>query len=622
MNDIVAKEKTVRDILSGKYSVDFYQREYKWGDKQVAELVDDLVGEFEPQWGVGHEAEKILELRGYFLGSIIVSERDGVRYIVDGQQRLTTLTLLLMSLRGRVDDARKGQLNRLICSVYLGKEQFNLDVPEREKCLKALYEGRRFDAKGQHESVLNLVGRYAKVDEMLGGLVMEQNGSVLPFPFSHFSDWLLYRVCLAEIKAASDEEAYTVFETMNDRGLSLTPTEMLKGYILSKIGNVETRNQVGGVWKKQVGLLVDYGKEEDADAVKAWLRGRHAQSIRDRKRNASPEDFDRIGSEFHRWVRDKEGELGLRTGRDFARFVERDLKFYSDWHLRLRRMSDDIAVARRDGLESVYYNAESKFTLQYPVLLSSLNVEDSDDIALPKLRAVSAYLDILIYRRVWSGRAIDYSTMAYGMFKHLMLLIRNMNARELAEFLEKQLAEPPMPAAPFSANPSFFLHGNNKPKVRRILARMTAHLEENTGVNPRYEEYVKHEVEHIWADKYKDKARGHNSEFESEVEFQGFRNRIGGLLLLPKRVNASLNDSTYEGKLEKYQRENLLAKSLHSNFYENNPAFLQFVRESGLPFKPHPEFKKSDLEERQALYVQLAERIWNPDRLRKLAAGG
>ena len=51
----------------------------------------------------------------------------------------------------------------------------------------------------------------------------------------HFVDWLIENVHLVEITAYSDEDAYTIFETMNDRGLSLTPTDMLKGYLLAKI---------------------------------------------------------------------------------------------------------------------------------------------------------------------------------------------------------------------------------------------------------------------------------------------------------------------------------------------------------------------------------------------------
>ena len=622
-NIIVAETKTVKAVLGEKYAVDFYQREYKWRDKQVAELVNDLVGAFIPQWGAEHEPQMVRGYRGYFLGSIIVSERGGDRHIVDGQQRLTTLTLLLIALRHRVGEEQRGQLAQIIRSLDFGEQKFNLDIPEREECLAALYEGAPFEEEGRPESVRNILRRHREIEEMLSELRADEEDS--PFPFPRFADWLIGLVRLVEIKAASDGDAYAVFETMNDRGLSLTPTEMLKGYLLAKISDEGIRNSAGDVWKRRIGALVEFGKEEDADAIKAWLRGRHARSIRERRRNAIPQDFDRIGSEFHRWVREKESVLGLETDGGCARFITEEFEFYSSWYLRLRCAANELDAACKDKLESVYHNAEFGFTLQYPVLLASLSPGDSDAVALPKLRVVSAYLDILIHRRVWSSRNIGYSTMSYAMFL-LMRELRGKDARAAAECLVERLADPFMSAEPFSKNPRFHLHGGNKRKVRQILARMTAQLEEWAEVvphyAPRYADYGKYEIEHIWADKYA--AHGHGSEFAQEAEFQEFRDRIGGLLLLRKADNASYNDKPYagrDGKLDFYFGQNLLAKSLHERCYENNPGFLRFVGKSGLPFKPHPAFKKSDLEERQALYLQIAERIWNPDRLRKLAEG-
>ena len=66
-----------------------------------------------------------------------------------------------------------------------------------------------------------------------------------------------------------------------------------------------------------------------------------------------------------------------------------------------------------------------------------------------------------------------------------------------------------------------------------------------------------------------------------------------------------------------YIRDNLLAKSLNENCYERNPAFLNIIQEHNLLFKPYSEFKKADLDERQALYQKLCEGIWNPDLLRQ-----
>ena len=72
-------------------------------------------------------------------------------------------------------------------------------------------------------------------------------------------------------------------------------------------------------WKERITALAELGKDEDADGIKSWLRSQYAETIRDRKRGALPEDFDLIGTEFHRWVRDHEERLGLEKSSDFVR---------------------------------------------------------------------------------------------------------------------------------------------------------------------------------------------------------------------------------------------------------------------------------------------------------------
>jgi uncharacterized protein with ParB-like and HNH nuclease domain len=135
----------------------------------------------------------------------------------------------------------------------------------------------------------------------------ELRTSSLPY----FIDWLIENVHLVEITAYSDEDAYSIFETMNDRGLSLTPTDMLKGYLLANITDENRRLIAANLWKTRINALIDIGKEEDSDCIKAWLRSQYAKSIRERKRGALPLDFDKIGTEFHRWIRDNEEILGL-----------------------------------------------------------------------------------------------------------------------------------------------------------------------------------------------------------------------------------------------------------------------------------------------------------------------
>jgi len=159
---------------------------------------------------------------------------------------------------------------------------------------------------------------------------------------------------------------------MNDRGLSLAPADMLKGYLLANIADTDKRTRASRVWKERVQVLAELGKDEDADGIKSWLRSQYAENIRERKRGAAPQDFDLIGTEFHRWARDHEDRLGLTAGAEFARFIERDFAFYGRWYERLRHAAETLTPA----LECVHFNAQHNFTLQYPVLLAPLRVDD------------------------------------------------------------------------------------------------------------------------------------------------------------------------------------------------------------------------------------------------------
>ena len=609
--EIDGKGKTVRELLANrKYSIDYYQREYKWQTKQVAELIDDLSAKFLESYEPGHERAAVAAYGHYFVGSIIVSDKDADKFIIDGQQRLTTLSLLLIYLHHQLEDEeQKGQLADLIFSQRFGKRSFNMDIPERAACMEALYTGKELASTDLSESVTNVLGRYADLDD---NFPAELRGDALPY----FVDWLIENVHLVEITAYSDSDAYTIFETMNDRGLSLSPADMLKGYLLANITDAGDRRQADSIWKHRTRALQELGKDEDADGIKAWLRSEYADTIREKKSGAVSEDFDRIGTEFHRWVRDRVDRIGLATSSDFVRFIEEDFTFYSQWYKRLRNASHSLT----DGLESVFFNAEHNFTLQYPLLLAPLRLEDSEDELLRKIRVTSAYIDILLYRRIWNSRAIDYGTLKYAMFM-VIREIRGQSTPDLVRLLGERLESD---TETFTSNPHFRLHGINGRQIHRLLARMTEFIETRSGMPSRYTDYAKRggrdgfEIEHVWADHYERYA----GEFEQQNDFAEYRNRIGGLLLLPKSFNASFGDLPYSVKREHYNGQNLLARSLHEAAYDHNPGFVRFVHESSLPFAASTDFAKADLDARQQLYRALAEQVWDPARLAEEAAKG
>lgn len=611
MREILGKAKTVRELLKGvKYSIDYYQREYKWHEKQMRELVDDLSDKFLEEYQVGHERAKVAEYPHYFLGSIIISKKESVSYIVDGQQRLTSLTLLLVLLRN-LQRGHEKQVNvdELIFSERFDEKSFNLHVDERTPAMEALYEdgGESFDTTDRPESVQNLVQRYRDLESYFPE---ELRTTALPY----FIDWLLENVHLVEITAYSDDDAYTIFETMNDRGLSLSPTDMLKGYLLANI-NEAKRSAANLRWRDRIRQLNESGKEVEADCFKAWFRSQYATKIRERKKGAKPEDFDRIGTEFHRWLRDAADTIGINQSDDFYRFIDRDFDFYSRQYLRLI----DAAQKPVTGLEHVLYNAQQGFTLQYMLLLAPLRPDDSESVVTRKIGLVARYLDILLTWRLWNFRTIAYSTMQYAMFV-VLRDIRGLDPDALSQKLHELLGKE---EETFASNDRLRMHQQNRYPLHRILARLTDYVETQSGQPSRYLDYVsegktRHEVEHIWADH----PERHTKEFTHPADFADYRNRIGGLLLLPKSFNASYGDLPYfnaedenKGKLPHYNSQNLLARSLHPLCYNRNPGFLNFKERSKLPFVPLGHFDKAEIDARSQLYRQIAELIWNPSDL-------
>ena len=607
MQNIEGDDKTVEVLLSGpSFGIDYYQREYRWKRKQLQEFVDDLHSQFLQTWDPSKPDTPLEEQSKYFLGSIVVSKVGDTRNIVDGQQRITTLTLLLIYLNLQQSGLRKKvkKIESLIYDEDPSGYKFKLNISERNDCMHALLNGKQYIPEDKSDSVKNLMKRYEDLDEIFPK-DMEEDALYM------FIWWIIRNVKIIEIVAHDDGDAYTIFETMNDRGLSLSPTEMLRGYLLANINDSGKRNKADKFIKDFLSQFADYGKETDADFFKAWLRAQYAMKIRKRKRNAEPEDFDLIGTEYHRWLRSKTKEIGLRNADDFYEFVNRDFRYFASLYLRLL----DAAKTRTPGIESVRYNADSGFTLQHHVTLAAVTPIDDKETADTKVRVVTDFLDCWLNLRLWNYKSNSYASMQYAIFQ-IILRIRGKTLDEVREILRKRLLDE---MSVINFEKPVRLNQFTSRSIHRQLARFVDWLERESRNPGNYENYVirsgkvAYEIEHIWADRY-DRFK---NEFSQQNDFDNFRNYIGGLLLMPKKINASLSDKTYAEKLPHYIKENCLAQSLHELFYHNNPGFLQTVNKFNLAFQPHRDFTKSDLEKRSKLYCHLAKLIWSPERLLK-----
>ena len=466
----IAKPTVIELFANNQYNIDYYQREYRWERKQVAQLLDDLFDTFLESWSAGDPRQAVLGYDGYFLGPVILTTRGFSTDIVDGQQRLTTLTLLLLALRRRrdvIDESQQNTLASLVTTTILDKHTFTLAVEERRECMEAILSGSERAVESSDLSIRNLIDRFGDIEELL-----EDGVDSVALP--HFADWLMRRVQMVSVMATTDADAYTIFETMNDRGLRLTLPEMLRGYLLSRIDSESKRSTASHIWKQRITELTDFGKEADVDAIQAWLRGRRAVSASQYRAGTEPGDYERIGNEFHRWVRDVERtRLSLHDPSDFSEFIMQDFSFYAAQYARLLR----AARGNESDLETVQFIASQGFTLHYMVLLAAANPADQEDTVLRKMRAAAAFVDILIHRRLWNSMRISQTSLRYPLFELAKSLRETVAVEDVVEVLTSAALTDDRNFAP---DWRFRRNRRNSNIVRRILARLTLHVEKGS----------------------------------------------------------------------------------------------------------------------------------------------
>ena len=604
-NKIEAQHRKLFDVLNEqKYTVDYFQREYSWGEKHIEELVTDLTSAFLNEYEPGHKREHGENYNNYYLGPFVVSSKDGKRSIIDGQQRLTSLTLFLIYLHNLQKELGFSEkIEPMIFSELRGSKSFNITVEERIPCLEALFNnGSYSQTETDDESTGNMAERYQDIAEAFPD---ELKNTAFPF----FIDWLKYNVIMVEIIAYSDENAYTIFETMNDRGLNLTPSEMLKGFVLSRFDQADKRQKANDLWKTAMMDLKAFEKDEDQRFFQSWLRAQYADSIRPGKAGSKNEDFEKIGTRFHSWVRDNLVKVGLDVddGKTFERFVHTEFQFYLKAYIQILEAEKTLNLR----LEQVFYIHHWGIapTLSFPLMLAPLNVGDSEETICAKINTVARYIETFVVRRSVNFRKFSASSIRYTMYS-LVKEIRGKDLTELKQVLSKKLGEM---QESFTGMDDFRLHGQNYRFVKFLLSRMTAWVEHQAGMSTSFSTYYQpekgkpFEVEHIWADKF----TRHRDEFAQEHEFNSYRNRIGDLVLLPRGTNQSYGELSYNDKHVHYIKENLLVKSLCPLAYVNNPNFTRLTNELALPFKAHQYFQKEDIDSRQQLYRAICERIWH-----------
>ena len=229
---------------------------------------------------------------------------------------------------------------------------------------------------------------------------------------------------------------------------------------------------------------------------------------------------------------------------------------------------------------------------------------------------MAAYLDILIHRRLWNSRRIGQTYLRYPLFD-LAKQIRGKPLDELSGILMSNLDES---GFDFASDRPFGLNRRNSNIIRRFLARIATYVDNGRAGSDSYADLLRtgthgYDIEHI----FPDDPSSHRVEYPERQDFREERSWIGGLLLIPSRVNRSFGGLGYLEKREHYVKENMLPASLHEEAYRHNPGFVSFAEATGLGFQPHARFGKTELRLRQELYEQIAVQVWSPDRIAREA---
>ena len=596
---IISRETTLNNLLQEKYDIEFYQRNYVWTQKQLEDLINDLSRDFLRHYNSEHALSSVKSYDPYFMGEIIISTSGARNEIVDGQQRITTFTLLLMYLLNNFSHLKSfpDRLDTLIYGVDYGEKKFNLDIEERNNCMHSLLENGYYNLNGEDsESVINITERYEDIKECWNEKIDESN-------VAHFTYWLRDKVYFSKVETNNNDFAYVIFETMNDRGLPLTQIEMIRSYLLSKVNDNKKnvyRDRLDKLFSDLKEIKLSSRSKAEFEFIKILLRGHYATDFSSNKNS----DFSMIGNQFHRWLRENphKANLNEKVPESYEKFID-ELLWYGKVYIKINKIISDRLTNQYLFMVS---NSDYGFTLQPALLLSSIKYEDSDEVVHNKFVYVSKFLSLLLTLRVWNHAHISQSSLEDTIYS-LASQIRGKSLHEikiiLKEFIDDLLKEKTLTFD--SSTP--MLNQQNKRKIRVLLALITEHVTKSSLDNSIYNTVQGYEVEHIWADHFDE----HLDEFTQENDFNVTRNNIGDLLLLPKKDNQSYGDLPYQKKLVHYIKQNLLCQSLHNLTYDRNPGFVKFNKEAELGFKSYENFTKKSIFERASLYKDVLKNLYN-----------
>lgn len=237
---LVAHEQSLSKIFSDDYvfQIPGYQRPYAWTTEQARELFDDLNGFMLADGGA------VEDMPPYFLGSIVLIKADAnpSADVVDGQQRLTTLTILLAAIRASISPKQAEEVTPLLyergSAIRGTKDRFRLTLRERDRDFFQRYVQRE-DGFADLLQLKDCVSDSQTNIRANAQLYAERLDKLPEAERLRLAQFIVTRCYLVVVATPDLDSAYRIFSVLNSRGLDLSATDILKAQVIGIIPDAQ-----------------------------------------------------------------------------------------------------------------------------------------------------------------------------------------------------------------------------------------------------------------------------------------------------------------------------------------------------------------------------------------------
>lgn len=603
-------KQTVESCLKQRtYYIDFYQREYIWSQPTVEILLNDIFYSFELSYEEHKDEElsqEVLEqFNWYYLNIFITNNINGKVYIVDGQQRLSTLTLIATKLYHLTNNEF---LKDTLKDCIFGKDKwkgniFRIDHEKRKDVMESILLNKSFDKQYLNKTEETIITRYKDISIYIDKKKLDSK------KLSAFISYFLERLVLVELSINKDDTPM-VFEVINDRGEALKPFEILKGKIIGSLSKNDTENY-SKKWDLSLSQLIDKEDSFFVDLLKSKFIF---------KRNSKVETI--INNAYHRYIFDHNdiaSTLAFRKNDknqidNIKSFIDGDLRYYTTLYAK---------VTKNEDTSLMYNNDIHSLSGQYQIILAACSIDDEEEDK--KISTIAKEYDrlhmLLRLNSIYDSNS--FQEITYSLNER----IKNKLTNEYRDIFDEVIIEQIKARKNLSEVKSVleyeaFLKKDYTNTDTRTLRYLLARIEEFICYNINQSMlndviYIStktgwktgYHIEHILS-----RNSTNESYFESQDEFESKRNLLGGLLLLKDRDNVSSGNEEYEYKLKTYSSGLVWGHSLCSDFYHKNKDFddfnNSFKQKTGYEFYPVNQFNKEELEYRSRLFYELVKLIW------------